>query len=107
MELSYSKSRGLSSLACLRLDKPTGTYIDVGAGHPNLPNTCRWVRGFYELGGLGSGRCSRARSLNFAALYRRLAPSARISRFPGLSERPRGEIRLPMWSKSAWVLERQ
>ena len=53
MELSYSQNLEDYHLSLAFAGQKTGTYIDVGAGHPIADNVSLW---FYERKGLWSSR---------------------------------------------------
>ena len=72
MELSYSQNLEDYHLSLAFAGQKTGTYIDVGAGHPIADNVSFW---FYERGWQG---IVVEPQLELAALYERLR-SARYS----------------------------
>src|SRR5215213_2213035 len=68
MELSYSQNLEDYHLSLAFAGQTTGTYIDVGAGHPIADNVSFW---FYERGWRGLVIEPQA---ELAALYPRLRP---------------------------------
>src|ERR1044072_678106 len=68
MDLSYSQNLEDYHLSLAFAGQATGTYIDVGAGHPIADNVSFW---FYERG-WGGGVVERQPAL--AELYHRLRP---------------------------------
>jgi FkbM family methyltransferase len=84
MELSYSQNLEDYHLSLAFAGQTTGTYIDVGAGHPIADNVSFW---FYERGWQGIVVEPQP---ELAALYQRLRP--RDIAFRGLIGRESGEI---------------
>ena len=84
MELSYSQNMEDYHLSLAFSGQATGTYIDVGAGHPIADNVSFW---FYERGWHGIVVEPQP---ELAALYRRLRPRDVVVR--GLLGRQGGEI---------------
>ncbi len=84
MELSYTQNLEDYHLSLAFAGQPTGTYIDVGAGHPVADNVSFW---FYERG--WSGIVVEPQP-DLAALYKQLRPRDRAVR--GLIGRENGEI---------------
>ena len=84
MELSYSQNLEDYHLSLAFAGQTTGTYIDVGAGHPIADNVSFW---FYERGWQGIVVEPQP---EFAALYQRLRPRDLAVR--GLVGRHCGEI---------------
>jgi FkbM family methyltransferase len=84
MELSYSQNLEDYHLSLAFAGQTTGTYIDVGAGHPIADNVSFW---FYERGWQGIVVEPQP---ELAALYQRLRP--RDLAFRGLIGRESGEI---------------
>jgi len=84
MELSYSQNLEDYHLWLAFAGQPTGTYIDVGAGHPIADNVSFW---FYERGWQGIVVEPQP---DLAALYQRLRPRDLVIR--GLVGRQSGEI---------------
>ena len=84
MELSYSQNLEDYHLSLAFAGQTTGTYIDVGAGHPIADNVSFW---FYERGWQG---VVVEPQLELAALYPRLRP--RDLAIGGLVGRDCGEI---------------
>jgi len=84
MELSYSQNLEDYHLSLAFAGQTTGTYIDVGAGHPIADNVSFW---FYERG--WQGIVVEPQS-ELAALYPRLRPRDTVIR--GLVGRQCGEI---------------
>jgi FkbM family methyltransferase len=84
MELSYSQNLEDYHLSLAFAGQATGTYIDVGAGHPIADNVSFW---FYERG--WQGIVVEPQS-ELAALYERLRPRDIVVR--GLVGRECGEI---------------
>ncbi len=84
MELSYSQNLEDYHLWLAFAGQSTGTYIDVGAGHPVADNVSFW---FYERGWQGIVVEPQP---ELAALYHRLRPRDRVVR--GLVGRQNGEI---------------
>src|SRR5438477_6575098 len=84
MELSYSKNLEDYHLSLAFAGQTTGTYIDVGAGHPIADNVSFW---FYERGWQGIVVEPQP---ELTALYRRLRP--RDLAICGLVGRRCGEI---------------
>jgi FkbM family methyltransferase len=84
MELSYSQNLEDYHLSLAFAGQTTGTYIDVGAGHPIADNVSFW---FYERGWRGVVIEPQA---ELAALYQRLRP--RDIAVQGLVGRECGEI---------------
>ena len=84
MELSYSQNLEDYHLSLAFAGQATGTYIDIGAGHPIADNVSFW---FYERG--WSGVVVEPQS-TLAALYPRLRP--RDIAVTGLVGRECGEI---------------
>jgi FkbM family methyltransferase len=84
MELSYSQNLEDYHLSLAFAGQATGTYIDVGAGHPIADNVSFW---FYERGWHGIVVEPQP---ELAALYQRLRPRDRVVR--GLVGRDCGEI---------------
>ena len=84
MELSYSQNLEDYHLSLAFAGQATGTYIDVGAGHPVADNVSFW---FYERGWQGVVVEPQP---ELAALYQRLRPRDRA--FRGLVGRENGEI---------------
>ena len=68
MELSYSQNLEDYHLSLAFAGQATGTYIDIGAGHPIADNVSFW---FYERGWQGIVVEPQP---ELAALYRRLRP---------------------------------
>lgn len=83
MELSYSQNLEDYHLALAFAGQATGTYIDIGAGHPIADNVSFW---FYERGWRG---IVVEPQLQLAALYQRLRP--RDVAISGLIGRENGE----------------
>jgi len=84
MELSYSQNLEDYHLSLAFAGQTTGTYIDVGAGHPIADNVSFW---FYERGWHGIVVEPQP---ELAALYQRLRPRDLVVR--GLVGRHCGEI---------------
>ena len=84
MELSYSQNLEDYHLSLAFAGQTTGTYVDVGAGHPIADNVSFW---FYERGWQGIVVEPQP---ELAALYRRLRPRDVV--VPGLVGRQCGEI---------------
>jgi len=84
MELSYSQNLEDYHLSLAFAGQKTGTYIDVGAGHPIADNVSFW---FYERGWQG---IVVEPQLELAALYERLRRRDIVVR--GLVGRECGEI---------------
>jgi len=84
MELSYSQNLEDYHLSLAFAGQTTGTYIDVGAGHPIADNVSFW---FYERG--WQGIVVEPQS-ELSALYQRLRPRDTVVR--GLVGRQCGEI---------------
>jgi FkbM family methyltransferase len=84
MELSYSQNLEDYHLSLAFAGQTTGTYIDIGAGHPIADNVSFW---FYERGWQGIVVEPQP---ELAALYQRLRP--RDIAFRGLIGRESGEI---------------
>jgi len=84
MELSYSQNLEDYHLSLAFGGQTTGTYVDVGAGHPIADNVSFW---FYERGWQG---IVVEPQLELAALYERLRPRDIVVR--GLVGRECGEI---------------
>ena len=84
MELSYTQNLEDYHLSLAFAGQATGTYIDVGAGHPVADNVSFW---FYERG--WSGIVVEPQP-DLVALYGQLRPRDRAVR--GLIGRERGEI---------------
>ena len=84
MELSYSQNLEDYHLSLAFAGQTTGTYIDVGAGHPIADNVSFW---FYERGWQGIVVEPQP---ELVALYQRLRP--RDLAVPGLVGRHCGEI---------------
>ena len=84
MELSYSQNLEDYHLSLAFAGKASGTYIDVGAGHPIADNVSFW---FYERGWRGIAVEPQP---TLAALYRRLRPRDVV--ITGLVGRECGEI---------------
>src|ERR1700749_3459556 len=84
MELSYSQNLEDYHLSLAFAGQATGSYIDVGAGHPIADNVSFW---FYEGGWSGVVVEPQA---DLAALYKQLRPRDRLVR--GLVGRTSGEI---------------
>jgi FkbM family methyltransferase len=84
MELSYSQNLEDYHLSLAFAGQTTGTYIDIGAGHPIADNVSFW---FYERGWQGIVVEPQP---ELAALYQRLRP--RDLAFRGLIGRESGEI---------------
>src|SRR5712691_6878162 len=84
MELSYSQNLEDYHLSLAFAGQSTGTYIDVGAGHPVADNVSFW---FYERGWHG---IVVEPQVALAGLYARLRP--RDVAVCGLVGRARGEI---------------
>jgi FkbM family methyltransferase len=84
MQLSYSQNLEDYHLWLAFAGKTTGTYIDVGAGHPVADNVSFW---FYERGWQGIVVEPQP---ELAALYPRLRPRDRVVH--GLVGRQSGEI---------------
>jgi FkbM family methyltransferase len=84
MELSYAQNLEDYHLSLAFAGQASGTYIDVGAGHPIADNVSFW---FYERG--WHGIVVEPQS-ELAALYQRLRP--RDIALRGLLGRQRGEI---------------
>jgi FkbM family methyltransferase len=72
MELSYSQNLEDYHLSLAFAGQTTGTYVDVGAGHPIADNVSFW---FYERG--WQGIVVEPQS-ELAALYQRLRPRDRV-----------------------------
>jgi FkbM family methyltransferase len=83
MELSYSQNLEDYHLSLAFAGQATGTYIDVGAGHPIADNVSFW---FYERGWRGIVVEPQP---ELAGLYQRLRPRDRVVR--GLVGRHSGE----------------
>ena len=83
MDLSYSQNLEDYHLSLAFAGQATGTYIDVGAGHPIADNVSFW---FYERGWQGIVVEPQA---ELVALYGRLRP--RDIAFRGLVGRESGE----------------
>ena len=83
MELSYTQNLEDYHLSLAFAGQATGTYIDVGAGHPVADNVSFW---FYERG--WSGVVIEPQP-ELAALYKQLRPCDRVMR--GLIGREEGE----------------
>jgi FkbM family methyltransferase len=88
MELSYSQNLEDYHLSLAFAGQPTGTYIDIGAGHPIADNVSFW---FYERGWQGVVVEPQA---ELAVLYGRLRP--RDIAVHGLIGRECGEIEFHM-----------
>ena len=84
MDLSYAQNLEDYHLSLAFAGQTTGTYIDVGAGHPIADNVSFW---FYERGWRGIVVEPQP---ELAALYARLRPRDLVVR--GLVGRHRGEI---------------
>ena len=84
MDLSYSQNLEDYHLSLAFAGQATGTYIDIGAGHPIADNVSFW---FYERGWQGSVVEPQP---ELAALYARLRP--RDLAFRGLVGRHCGEM---------------
>ena len=84
MELSYSQNLEDYHLSLAFAGQTTGTYIDIGAGHPIADNVSFW---FYERGWRGIVVEPQS---ELAALYERLRPRDIVVR--GLIGRECGEI---------------
>ena len=84
MDLSYAQNLEDYHLALAFAGQATGTYIDVGAGHPVADNVSFW---FYERGWQGVVVEPQP---ELAELYQRLRPRDRMLR--GLVGRHSGEI---------------
>jgi FkbM family methyltransferase len=84
MELSYTQNLEDYHLSLAFAGQATGTYIDVGAGHPIADNVSFW---FYERG--WSGLVIEPQP-ELADLYKQLRPRDRVVR--GLVGRQEGEI---------------
>src|SRR2546430_16454302 len=84
MELSYSQNLEDYHLSLAFAGQATGTYIDVGSGHPIADNVSFW---FYERG--WSGVVIEPQP-DLADLYKPLRPRDRVVR--GLAGREAGEI---------------
>jgi FkbM family methyltransferase len=84
MELSYSQNLEDYHLSLAFAGQTTGTYVDIGAGHPIADNVSFW---FYERGWQG---IVVEPQLELAALYERLRPRDIVVR--GLVGRESGEI---------------
>jgi FkbM family methyltransferase len=84
MELSYAQNLEDYHLSLAFAGQATGTYIDVGAGHPIADNVSFW---FYERGWQGVVVEPQP---ELAALYQRLRPRDLVVR--GVVGRHRGEI---------------
>jgi FkbM family methyltransferase len=84
MELSYTQNLEDYHLSLAFAGQATGTYIDVGGGHPVADNVSFW---FYERGWSGIVVEPQA---DLAALYKQLRPRDRVVR--GLIGRDSGEI---------------
>jgi FkbM family methyltransferase len=84
MELSYTQNLEDYHLSLAFAGQVSGTYIDVGAGHPIADNVSFW---FYERG--WSGIVVEPQP-DLAALYKQLRPRDRVVR--GLIGREGGEI---------------
>ena len=84
MELSYSQNLEDYHLSLAFAGQTTGTYVDIGAGHPIADNVSFW---FYERGWQGIVVEPQA---ELAALYQRLRP--RDVAVQGLVGRECGEI---------------
>jgi FkbM family methyltransferase len=84
MELSYTQNLEDYHLSLAFAGQATGTYVDVGAGHPIADNVSFW---FYERG--WSGIVVEPQP-DLAALYKQLRPRDRVVR--GLVGRQNGEI---------------
>src|SRR5256885_12499299 len=95
MELSYSQNLEDYHLSLAFAGQTTGTYIDVGAGHPIADNVSFW---FYERGWRGIVVEPQP---ELAALYQRLRPPD----FPvaGLVGRHGGAIDFPLGARLHWV----
>ena len=84
MELSYTQNLEDFHLSLAFAGQATGTYIDVGAGHPVADNVSFW---FYER---GWGGVVIEPQPDLADLYKQLRPRDRVVR--GLVGRENGEI---------------
>src|ERR1051325_2963718 len=84
MELSYTQNLEDFHLSLAFAGQATGTYIDVGAGHPVADNVSFW---FYERGWSGVGIEPQPELVD---LYKQLRPRDRVVR--GLVGRADGEI---------------
>src|SRR5690348_5362905 len=84
MELSYSQNLEDYHLSLAFAGQSTGTYVDVGAGHPIADNVSFW---FYERGWQG---VVVEPQFEMAALYERLRPRDIVVR--SLVGRECGEI---------------
>jgi FkbM family methyltransferase len=84
MELSYSQNLEDYHLSLAFAGQTSGTYVDIGAGHPIADNVSFW---FYERGWQG---IVVEPQLELAALYERLRPRDIVVR--GLIGRECGEI---------------
>src|SRR5205823_8407079 len=84
MDLSYTQNLEDYHLSLAFAGQPTGTYIDIGAGHPIADNVSFW---FYERGWRGIVVEPQP---ELAALYQRLRPRDFAVR--GLIGRHCGEI---------------
>ena len=82
--LSYAQNLEDHHLALAFAGQATGTYVDVGAGHPVADNVTQW---FYERG--WSGLVVEPQAA-LADLYPRLRPRDRVHR--GLAGRAAGEV---------------
>jgi hypothetical protein len=99
MELSYSQNLEDYHLSLAFAGQTTGTYIDVGAGHPIADNVSFW---FYERGWHGIVVEPQP---ELAALYQRLRP--RDCLVSGLVGRHCGEIDVCMGSRRPWKILRK
>src|SRR5262249_47509465 len=84
MELSYTQNLEDFHLSLAFAGLPTGTYVDVGGGHPIADNVSFW---FYERGWNGVVIEPQP---ELADLYKQLRPRDRVVR--GLIGREEGEI---------------
>src|SRR5258706_15315329 len=84
MELSYTQNLEDYHLSLAFAGRKSGTYIDVGAGHPVADNGSFWI---YARGGRGAVVEPQA---ELAGLYARLRP--RDTAVCGLVGRQNGEI---------------
>src|SRR5258708_38637812 len=87
MELSYAQNLEDYHLSLAFAGQTTGTYIDVGAGHPIADNVSFW---FYERDWHGIVVEPQP---ELAALYQQLRPRDLAVR--GLVRRHRGELDFP------------
>src|ERR1700712_1802092 len=94
MELSYSQNLEDYHLSLAFAGQSTGTYIDVGAGHPIADNVSFW---FYERGWQGIVVEPQPELL---ALYQRLRP--RDLAIGGLVGRYFGEIEFHVVERLHW-----